>query len=404
MYTPRYIEDTILKTHQTFKILYLGGPRQVGKTTVLLHLAKTFKFNYVTLDDLTARRLAKTDPELFLQQYARPLFIDEAQYAPELFPYLKLYADQSNQNGQYWLTGSQQFSVLKNVRESLAGRVGILNLLGFSLAEIQKQPQEKLPFLPTRKTPATKHLTIQQIFNFIFTGFFPIFYGKNQPQYETFYNSYLQTYLDRDLNDIFQITKLAEFHTFLQLCAARTGQMLNFSDLARDSAISVNAAREWINILESTRQIYLLRPYYKNISKRLIKAPKLYFLDTGLAAWLTRWKTPETLMSGAMSGAFFETFVISEIVKSYLFRGQEPALYYFRDKEHHEVDLLIEENGMIYPIEVKLASNINGADFKGISYIRNKFDNIADGAVISVSKQEYPFDRHNKIIPVSFVS
>lgn len=404
MYIPRYLEDIILKTHRTFKILYLGGPRQVGKTTLLLKIAEKTGMNYVSLDDLSVRSLAKKDPDLFLQKYPVPLLIDEVQYAPELFPYIKIRVDKSAKNGLYWLTGSQQFSIMKNVKESLAGRVGIVNLLGFSLAEEKKTTKTKNAFLPGNKTESRVMIAFNDVFNRIFRGSFPALALKNRPLLETFYNSYLQTYIDRDLRDIFNVSKISVFHTFLQLCAARTGQILNYADLARDANISVNAAQQWIAILENSMQIYILRPYYKNISKRLIKAPKIYFLDTGLAAFLTKWKTPQALSNGAMAGAFFETFVVSEIIKSYLFRGQEPPLYYFRDKEGHEVDLLIERNNKLYPVEIKLASQINNTHLKNIVYLRNNGICKGKGAVICLAREELPIDRFNNIMPVGMIS
>lgn len=407
MYTPRYLEDVILKIHRSFKVLYLGGPRQVGKTTLLLHLAKSLEMNYISLDDLAARKLAKEDPEFFLQKNPPPLFIDEVQYAPQLFPLIKMRVDQTQKKGQYWLTGSQQFALMLNVKESLAGRVGIVYLPGFSLAELKKRPKTKWPFhraLPLQKNKDFIPLSAPELFKQIFRGFFPALHARPAPPLETFYNSYIQTYLDRDLRDIFQVAKISEFHKFLQLCAARTGQALNLSELARDAAISVHAAKEWIGILEAGMQIYLLPPYYENISKRLIKAPKLYFLDTGLASYLTQWKTPETLMNGAMAGAMFETFAVSEIIKSYLARGQQPPLYYFRDKEGHEVDILIEREGILYPIEIKMASVIHGDDLRGIQYLRQKWPSVGPGTLVCLYSRNTAWDRENALFPASFIS
>ena len=246
--------------------------------------------------------------------------------------------------------------------------------------------------------------SVQQLFKIIHRGSFPAL-AKNQNQdLEFFYNSYLQTYLDRDLRDIFGVQKISEFNVFLQLCAARTGQILNLSELARDAGVSVHAAKEWIQILEGTSQIYLLRPYYKNISKRLIKAPKLYFLDTGLAAFLTKWQSPETLFNGAMAGPIFETFVISEIIKSYLFRGKQPPVYYYRDREGREIDLLIEKEGVLTPIEIKKAINITDDDVRHIRYFQKTIKNSSNiGAVICLDKSLKPFDRNIKIVPVGFI-
>ncbi|PIS28375.1 ATPase [Candidatus Saganbacteria bacterium CG08_land_8_20_14_0_20_45_16] len=404
MYKQRYLEKTVLELNRSFKVIYLAGPRQVGKTTLLQHLAKRFKLNYVSLDDMELRRLAQEDPALFLQRYPTPLFIDEVQYAPQLFSYIKIKVDQESRNGQYWLTGSQQFSVMKNVKESLAGRVGIINLLGFSLAESRQKKQPAQPFLPGRPLGRIPAPDINTLFGQIIRGSFPVLTHKNAPALSFFYNSYLQTYIDRDLRDIFKVSKISDFHKFLSLCAARTGQVLNVSELARDAGISVHAAKEWLGILEASFQIYLVQPYYRNISKRLIKAPKLYFLDTGLAAYLTKWQTAETLAHSIMAGAFFETFVVTEILKSYWFQGKEAPLYYFRDKEKHEVDLLIEQEGKIYPVEIKLSARVHPADFNNINYLREKLKNTSTGAIITAGQKQLPFNKENEIIPASLLS
>lgn len=407
MYIPRYLEDTTQRILKTFKVLYLGGPRQVGKTTLLLHLAKTRNVHYVSLDDLAQRKLAVADPDLFLAQYPPPVLIDEVQYAPQLFPAIKVRVDRTAKKGQYWLTGSQQFAVMKHLRESLAGRVGIVTLLGFSLAEEYKQEKSPDPFFPqcTRASDAREAMpfSLSRLFNRMVRGSFPALTQHNAPALHTFYNSYLQTYLDRDLREIFNVGKISTFHTFLELCAARTGQLLNYSDLARDAGISVHAAREWMGILEQGFQIYLLRPYFPNISKRLLKTPKIYFLDTGLAAFLTKWKNGETLLHGAMAGAFFETFVVGEIVRSYLFRGEEPPLWYLRDKEGHEVDLVIERNQKLYPVEVKLGGNFTHGALAGMRYWRKKMPALGHGAVVTPVGDVLPLDREHDRLPVGLI-
>lgn len=406
MYLSRFIENIILEANKNYKVLYLGGPRQVGKTTLLRHLSKRLKINYVTFDDLRIRKFAKEDPELFLETYPAPLLIDEIQYVPELFSYIKIRVDADHKNGRYWLTGSQQFAVLKNIKESLAGRVAILNLLGFSMAEEFKIIPNKDPFnfADFKNKTGVAKFSAKKIFESIYRGFFPALVLNKKQDFSIFYNSYIQTYLDRDLRDFFGIKKISEFQVFLQLCAARTGQLLNISELARDAGVSVPAAKEWIRILQGTLHIYLLNPYYKNISKRLIKAPKIYFLDTGLAAFLTKWQSAETLFSGAMAGQIFETFVISEIIKSYFFRGKQPPLYYYRDKEGREIDLLIEQEGTLTPVEIKKAINITDEDVKHIRYFQKNIKNSSKGAVICLDKSLRPFDRNIQIVPTGFIN
>lgn len=398
-YISRIIENVILESSKTFKVVFLGGPRQVGKTTVLKKLAENKRFSYVTLDDLNQRDLAQKDPALFLQQLHPPVIIDEVQYAPELFPQIKKIVDQSSKNGQFWLTGSQQFSLIKNVQESLAGRVAVLSVLGLSMAEKKADKKaNKYPFGGIYRNPK-----LNDLFKEIFEGSFPIFQSNKAPNREVYFNSYIQTYLDRDLVGIFGVNKTSEFNRFIQVCAARTGQVLNISDLARDSGVSPTTAIEWIGILENTMQIYLLRPYYPNITKRIIKSPKLYFLDTGLASYLTKWGTPEALQAGAMQGAFFETYIISEIIKSYIFRGREPSIYYLRDKEGHEVDLVIEDNGLNL-VEIKLSASIKEDFSIGMNYFTKKSDKFVSKSVISLVENKIETQNKVNYIPYTIIN
>ena len=398
-YIPRIIEDVILESSKTFKVVFLGGPRQVGKTTVLKKLAENKKFSYVSLDDLDQRNIAKKDPALFLQQLSLPTIIDEVQYAPELFPLIKKMVDQSSNNGQFWLTGSQQFSLIKNIQESLAGRVAVLNVLGLSMAEKKKDKKtNKHPFGGTYKKPK-----LPDVFKEIFEGGFPVFQSNNVPNRDVYFNSYIQTYLDRDLVGIFGVNKTNEFNRFIQVCAARTGQVLNISNLARDSGVSTPTAIEWINILENTMQIYLLRPYYPNFTNRIIKAPKLYFLDTGLGSYLTKWKSPEVLQAGAMGGAFFETYVVSEIIKSYIFRGIEPSIYYLRDKEGHEVDLVIEDNGL-HLVEIKLSASIKDDFSLGMNYFSRKSDKFVSKTIVSLIENKISTPDKVNYVPYTIIN
>ncbi len=380
VYITRHIESILEQSLRSFKVIFLGGPRQVGKSTVFKRLADTHRVAYISLDDITLRELAQNDPNLFLQQFSPPIVIDEVQYAPQLFPYIKKIVDTSKAPGQFWLTGSQQFSVIKNIQESLAGRVAVLQLLGLSRKEkYMWHDEKKLHEVPK----------IQSVFSEIFQGGYPVFQLKNSPDRDVYFNSYIQTYLDRDLSDMFGVHKVSEFNRFIQVCAARTGQMLNMSDMARDCGISVTTAIEWLRILESTMQIYLLQPYFPNVTKRIIKAPKLYFLDTGLASYLTKWNTKENLLSGSMAGAIFETYIVSEFLKNFIHNGKQPSMYYMKDKEGHEVDLVIENNGL-HLYEIKLSARAYRDHEKNLRYFSSKTSMIKRMSVISLI--ENPID------------
>lgn len=405
MYQNRYLEKFVLQAHKHFKVVYVGGPRQVGKTTMLRHLAETEHLSYVSLDDLKTRQLAQQDPALFLQSLSVPVFIDEVQYVPDLFSYIKLRVDVSDKKGQFWLSGSQHFSLMKGLKESLAGRVGILSLQGLSLAEERGLALSEQPFTSlSRPHPASPVMTAPEVFARILRGTFPAFLADPDMPRERFFSSYVQTYLDRDIRDIFGIEKMSAFQTFLTLAAARTGQVLNISALARDAGVSVHAAKSWIHILQASGVVFLLQPYFVNISKRLIKASKLYFLDTGLVAYLTRWSDQESLRLGAMAGALFETYVVSEVIKSYLFRGIDPDLYYIRSQDGHEVDLLIGHDRRLYPIEIKLTASPQVQDTNGIDFFRKVIPSLEKGAIVCLTTEPLPITRTVDRLPVTFIT
>jgi predicted AAA+ superfamily ATPase len=394
-----------LEASRQFPVLLLTGPRQVGKTTFLQHVCGKDR-TYVTLDDPNARALAARDPGLFLGRFEPPLLIDEIQYAPGLLPYLKMAVDSGPKTGQFWLTGSQQFLAMKGISESLAGRVGILQMLGFSTAEKRRQDLTLPPFLPTPTGLAprlrhTRRTSLKSLYQDLWMGRYPaILTGRNRNR-DLYYSSYLQTYLQRDVRDLTQVGDQIAYSKFIVACAARTGQLLNLSEIARDVGISVPTAKNWLSILQASFQIYLLQPYSTNVTKRLIKTPKLYFLDTGLCSYLTEWSSPGTLEAGAMSGAIFETHVFTEILKSYWHRGRQPACFYYRDKDGREIDLLLEQNGTLYPIEIKKTTlpkkDAIGA-FSALGRLRPK---VGAGAVICMTERMFPLDERNTALPVS---
>ncbi len=401
MYIERTVENTIKNYSKQFKVVLVTGARQVGKSTVLKHCDS--ERNYVSLDDLVERELAVNEPQLFLERHKAPLIIDEIQYAPNLLSYIKLEVDKSDTKGLYWLTGSQQFHLMKNVSESLAGRVGIIDLMGLSLSEINKKIYYKpfstsLEYIEDKRNYA-KDYTSSDTFKIIYNGSFPALNNEESMDRDAFYNSYLRTYIERDIRDLSVISDEMRFLNFVRIVAARTGQVLKYSELAKDAGISQPTAKTWLSILVSSNIVYLLEPYYKNINKRMTKMPKIYFLDTGLCSYLTGWSSPEVIENGAMNGAFFETFVVSEILKSYRHNGKRPALYWYRDTVQKEIDLLIEENGKLHPIEIKLTAN------PAKSMVKN-FDVVPDmglGALICLSKKDMPLIEDVNVIPISYI-
>lgn len=402
----RTLSNTILKDSSTFKIVLLTGPRQVGKTTLLQTIEATSR-SYVTLDDLSMRTAAIQDPAGFISKLTLPVLIDEVQYAPELFPYIKMTVDKAKMPGLFWLTGSQQFDMMKNVTESLAGRVTILKLQGISLAEEQGRSDDP-PFLtePTvlqaRKKRASP-LSINAIYHKIWRGSYPDVVLTDGDNWERFYESYVSTYIQRDVQDYLHIRDTTIFLKFLQIAAARSGQLLNYADISRDVGISEVTVKAWLGVLEASGIITLLQPYFKNRTTRLIKTPKLYFMDTGLCSFLTGWLNPEVLERGAMSGAMLETYVVSEIIKSYYHNGRNPRIYFYRDKNKKEIDIILEENGKIYPIEIKKTASPNKKDAKAFDVLNNLKLPIGHGAVVCFVSDHIPLAENIDAIPLWYI-
>lgn len=402
MYIKRTSEDVIQKLSKQFKVVLVTGARQVGKSTLLKHCDENR--NYVSLDDLSERELAINEPKLFLETHKAPLIIDEIQYAPNLLSYIKLIVDKSDKKGQYWLTGSQQFHLMKNVSESLAGRVGILDLMGLSLVELSQTPNNE-PFFPDleyieKRRENHKNYSTSNIFKIIYNGSFPAL--NNQDEFQdrnAFYSAYIRTYIERDIKDLSSISNEMKFLNFIRVVAARTGQVLKYSELANAVDISEPTAKTWLSVLVSSNLVYLLEPYYCNITKRMTKMPKIYFLDTGLCSYLTGWSSPEVIEKGAMNGAFFETFVVSEILKSYRHNGERPLIYWYRDTQQKEIDLLIERDGKLHPIEIKLTSNPNKSMLKHF----NVLDNQGYGGLICMRESDIPLTEDVSAIPISYI-
>ena len=402
-YISRNLEKVVAEVTKEYPVVLVTGPRQVGKTTMLQKLMESTSRSYVSLDDLNERSIAKNDPELFLQLHKPPVLIDEVQYAPELFTYIKIYVDRNHNPGDFWLTGSQVFKLMRGVQESLAGRVAVLSLTSLSQAEICNGKME--PFTVDIEALLTrakerKPADAREIFDRIFKGSMPaIVSGKNSNS-QIFYSSYLTTYIERDVKELSDAIDSLKFLNFITAAAARCSQMLNISDIARDADISQKQAKDWLGILETLGIIFYLHPYSNNLLKRLVKTPKLYFYDTGLVCYLTKWSSAETLESGAMNGAVLENYVVAEIMKTYLNSGKEPFMYYYRDKDAKEIDIVLEHDGVLNPLEIKKSSNPGTELVKVFDLLDKSSTPRSKGAVLCMKPELSAIDRDNYIIPI----
>lgn len=409
MYISRHMEHVLEQINTQYPVLLVTGPRQVGKTTMLEHLAQKEGRNRetITLDDLTVRELAKTDPKMFFQLHRPPLLIDEVQYAPELFPYIKMMVDERRQPGDFWLTGSQLFSMMEGVQESLAGRVALLQLSPLSYGEIVADggtPPFRVDLSSLRQRQDTRPvLDTPAIFQRIFTGGMPALASGQYANPNIFYSSYISTYLDRDVRRLSTGIDDLKLLGFLRAVAARTGQQVNYKGIADDAEIDQATAKNWLHILEALGIVFLLRPYSNNVLKRTVSTPKLYFYDTGLVCYLTHWSSPETAMNGAMSGALLENYAVAEIMKTYQNAGQEPFLYYYRDKDAREIDLLIEQDGKLFPIEIKKMATPPKKLTKVFELIDKSPLQRGTGAVLCMADQLGAFDQDNLIVPIALI-
>jgi len=416
MFYKRSIEDSIRSISDTFPVLVLTGARQVGKTTLLQSMSEKGR-KYVALDNPTDRALAKQEPELFLQRFSPPVIIDEVQYAPELFDYIKIYADAHKKCGDFWLTGSQTFHLMKNVTESLAGRAGIVRMLGLSNSEIDETgfgPFEVDPQALIGRLDTAKRLALPEVFERIFKGSFPRLYENPDVDRKRFYESYLETYISRDVKNLTQVADELTFLNFINVVAARTATNVNYETLASETGVSAPTAKQWLSILVSSGLVALIPPFANNALKRVIKSPRMYFSDTGLCAYLTRMNSPEFLEGSAMDGSFFETWVVSEIYKSYLNNGERPPLYFYRDQNKKEIDLIIHQNNIVNPIEIKKGASPKGAvknfsvlnpiaeepseedRFSGAAHLKTE---IGAGAVVCLASNVLPIDKKNWYVP-----
>ena len=409
MYITRHMEKPVMELNEQYPVLLLTGPRQVGKTTMLEHLIEVEGKGRkkVSLDDLTLRELAKTDPKMFFQLYQPPLLIDEVQYAPELFPYIKIMVDERHQPGDFWLTGSQLFKMMEGVQESLAGRVALLHLSPLSQSEIMKRPPEppfslELPLLSERQN-GRQMLNTPEVFQRIHQGGMPALVTGTYSNASIFYSSYIDTYMERYVRRLSNDIDSLKFLRFLRSVAARTSQQVNYKGIADDAEIDQTTAKNWLHVLEALGIIFLLEPYSNNVLKRTVSTPKLYFYDSGIVCYLTRWSSPETAMEGAMSGALLENYTVAEIIKTYQNAGQEPFLYYYRDKDAREIDLILERDGKLFPIEIKKMASPPKKLTKVFDLIDKSPLQRGTGAILCMADQLGAFDQNNLIVPISLI-
>lgn len=406
MYIARHIEKTIEKSFAAFPAVLITGPRQVGKSTLLLNRFKNIP--NVTLDNPLQLLSLRQDPVEFFKLHSSPLIIDEVQRAPECFSVLKYMIDSDRRAGMYILTGSQKYALMKGVSESLAGRIGIIDMLGLSDREIYEDPFDR-PFLPTsdyllERRPKMAP-SIQNLWERIHRGSMPELYSNKNMDWEQYYAAYVDTYIERDVKQLGSVGDTLAFIRFMTALASRTGELLNAASLARDVGVDSKTVKRWLSILQASNIIYLLQPFSLNINKRIIKTPKVYFTDTGLVCYLCRWLTPQTLANGAMAGSIYETFIVSEILKSYYNAGKEPDLYFFRNTDGQEVDLLFYRDEKLYPIEIKKTSSPNVKDAKHFKALSTFFPSleVSEGGIICNAEDLLPLGQNLKIIPFHFI-
>lgn len=402
-YIKRDLEKTILSLMDDYACILITGSRQVGKTTVLKELM-TDDRKYVTLDDLEERKLAKNDPALFLQIHGFPVFIDEVQYAPELFSYIKIEIDKGAPPSSFWLTGSQAFKLMDLAQESLAGRAAILHMSSLSQHELYGSGENKelrldLDELKDRKAHGTA-ADVSGIYRRIWDGSLPGYRSGKFKDREVFYSSYIQTYINRDVSELIDGVDKLLFQDFIRSAACRVGQLLNVHDIASDVGVSDDTAKRWLQVLEKSDVIFFLRPYSNNLLKRTVKAPKLYFFDTGLVAYLTRYSSAEVLEAGAINGAILENYVVSEIRKTYQNNGRECLLWYYRDKDCKEINVVMEQDGRLHPMEIKKSANPEGKMIRSFGVLDKGSVPRGKGAVLCMRQELSAVDAENYIVPV----
>ena len=403
-YIHRTLEQKIMDISRDYSCLLLIGPRQVGKTTMLEHLMEGSGRQKVTLDDVENRRLAQSDPALFLEMHPAPVLIDEVQYAPQLFSYIKINVDNGAAPGSYWLTGSQAFQLMELAQESLAGRTAIVHMSALSQSELYGDGTTEPLSLKLEKLNRRKeHLSScnsMEMFERIWNGGMPGHRSGRYTDRDVFYSSYIQTYINRDVSDMIPGVDKLLFADFIRAAACRVGQMLNTHDIAQDVGVSDDTAKRWLQVLEKSEVIFYLRPYSNNLLKRTVKTPKMYFFDTGLAAYLTKYSNPEILMNGAINGAILENYTVAEIRKTWLNSAKECLLHYYRDKDTNEIDMVIEADGELHPLEIKKSTNLGTELASAFKVLDKGSVPRGAGAILCLREEISAIDRNTFILPI----
>ena len=403
-YIHRTLEQKIMDISRDYSCLLLIGPRQVGKTTMLEHLMEGSARRKVTLDDAENRRLAQSDPALFLEMHPAPVLIDEVQYAPQLFSYIKISVDNGAAPGSYWLTGSQAFQMMELAQESLAGRTAIVHMSALSQSELYGDgTTEPLSINPEKLNHRKEHLSScnsVEMFERIWSGGMPGHRSGRYTDRDVFYSSYIQTYINRDVSDMIPGVDKLLFADFIRAAACRVGQLLNTHDIAQDVGVSDDTAKRWLQVLEKSEVIFYLRPYSNNLLKRTVRTPKMYFFDTGLAAYLTKYASPEILMNGAINGAILENYTVAEIRKTWLNSARECLMHYYRDRDTNEIDMVIEADGELHPLEIKKSTN-PGTELASAFKVLDKGSvPRGTGAILCLREEMSAIDRNTFILPI----
>ncbi len=403
-YIKRTLEEKIRQISGDYSCLLLIGPRQVGKTTMLEHLMEGTPRQKVTLDDTENRRLAQTDPALFLELHPAPVLIDEVQYAPELFPYIKIRVDQGAEPGSYWLTGSQAFQLMELAQESLAGRTAIVHMSALSQSELYgdgtTEPVSLRLDALKKRGERLAPCTPAEMYERIWKGSMPGHRSGRYKDRDVFYSSYIQTYIQRDVSDMISGVDRLLFADFIRAAACRAGQMLNIHSIAQDVGVSDDTAKRWLQVLEKSEVIFILRPYSNNLLKRTVTTPKMYFFDTGLIAYLTKYSSPEILMNGAINGAILENYTVAEIRKTWLNNAKECQLYYYRDRDSNEIDLVIEADGQLHPLEIKKSTNPGSELASAFQVLDKGAVPRGTGAILCLREELSAIDRNTFILPI----